>query len=40
MKRVKYRPRAAFNVNLKRLGRLDPTIIDEVKDAINEILET
>lgn len=40
MKRLMFRPRATFNADLKRLGRLDPTIIDEVKDAINEILET
>lgn len=30
----------SFNVNLKQLGRLEPTIVDEIKDAINELLET
>lgn len=40
MKKLKFRPRATFNADLKRLGRLDPKIIDEVRAAIDEILET
>ncbi|MCH3989654.1 MAG: type II toxin-antitoxin system YafQ family toxin [Lactobacillus sp.] len=40
MAKLRFRPRATFNADLKRLGRLDPSIIDEVKDAIDEILET
>lgn len=40
MVKLKFRPRATFNADLKRLGRLDPTIIDEVRAAIDEILGT
>ena len=38
--KLKFRPRATFNADLKRLGRLDPTIIDEVRAAIETLLET
>lgn len=40
MTKLSFRPRATFNADLKRLGRLDPSIIDEVREAIDEILET
>jgi len=40
MAKLRFRPRATFNADLKRLGRLDPTIIDEVRAAIDQILET
>lgn len=40
MTRLQFRPRATFNADLKRLGRLDPTIIDDVRAAINELLES
>ena len=39
MARLQFRPRATFNADLKRLGRLDPTIIDDVRAAIDELLE-
>lgn len=40
MSKLRFRPRATFNADLKRLGRIDPKIIDEIKYAIDEILET
>ena len=40
MSKLRFRPRATFNADLKRLARLDPTIIDDIRDAIDEILET
>ena len=40
MSKLRFRPRATFNADLKRLGRLDPTIIDDIRAAIDEILET
>jgi mRNA interferase YafQ len=40
MAKLRFRPRATFNADLKRLGRLDATIIDDVRAAIDEILET
>ncbi|GHV96885.1 hypothetical protein lacNasYZ03_09750 [Lactobacillus nasalidis] len=40
MAKLRFRPRATFNADLKRLGRLDPTIIDDIRAAIDEILET
>ncbi|MBB1068919.1 type II toxin-antitoxin system YafQ family toxin [Limosilactobacillus sp. RRLNB_1_1] len=39
MAKLRFRPRATFNADLKRLGRLDPTIIDDVQAAIDELLE-
>lgn len=39
MAKLQFRPRATFNADLKRLGRLDPTIIDDVRAAIDELLE-
>lgn len=36
MTKLSFRPRATFNADLKRLGRLDPSIIDEVRETINE----
>ena len=38
MRKSKLRPRATFNDVLKRLGRLDSTIIDEVRLVINELI--
>ena len=35
MVRLQFRPRATFNADLKRLGRIDPTIIDDVRSAID-----
>lgn len=40
MGKLQFRSRATFNADLKRLGRIDPTIIDDVRAAIEEILET
>lgn len=40
MAKLRFRPRATFNADLKRLGRLDPTIIDDVRAAIEQLLET
>lgn len=40
MAKLKFRPRETFNVDLRRLGRLDPTIVDEVRAAIEMLLET
>lgn len=39
MTRLLFRPRATFNADLKWLGRLDPTIVDDVRAAIDELLE-
>ncbi|RHW54274.1 type II toxin-antitoxin system YafQ family toxin [Lactobacillus bombicola] len=39
MTRLQFRPRATFKADLKQLGRLDPTIIDDVRVAIDELLE-
>lgn len=39
MVRLQFRPRATFNADLKRLGRIDPAIIDDVRSAIDELLE-
>lgn len=33
-----FRPRKSFEHNLTRLAQLDPTIVDEVKEAINILL--
>ncbi len=40
MAKLKFRLRVTFNADLKRLGRLDPTIVDEVRAAIEMLLET
>lgn len=40
MEKLKFRPRVTFNADLKRLGCLDPTIVDEVRAAIEMLLET
>lgn len=40
MAKLKFRPRVTFNADLKRLGRLDPTIVDKVRVAIEMLLET
>jgi mRNA interferase YafQ len=39
MAKLQFRPRATFNADLRRLGRLDSTIIDDVRAAIDELLE-
>ena len=35
----KFKPRKSFNVNLKRLGRLDSSIIDEVHESVQILLD-
>ncbi len=40
MAKLLFRPYVTFNADLRRLDRLNPSIIDEVRDAIDEILET
>ncbi|ABX27181.1 hypothetical protein lhv_2502 [Lactobacillus helveticus DPC 4571] len=40
MSKLVFRPRATFNADMRRLGKLDPTIIDDVRVAIEELLET
>ncbi|AXX64480.1 MAG: type II toxin-antitoxin system YafQ family toxin [Lactobacillus sp.] len=39
MKRLKFKPRKTFNADLKRLASLDHTIIDEVREAIDLLIE-
>lgn len=39
MKKLRFKPRATFNADLKRLASLDKTIIDEVRAAIELLLE-
>ncbi|ETY75571.1 toxin of toxin-antitoxin stability system [Lactiplantibacillus fabifermentans T30PCM01] len=39
MTKLRFKPRATFNLDLKRLGILDPTIIDEVRAAIDFLIE-
>lgn len=39
MKKLKFKPRATFNADLKRLASLDKTIVDEVRAAIDLLLE-
>ena len=39
MKKLRFKPRATFNVDLKRLASLDHKIIDEVQAAIDLLLE-
>ena len=39
MARLNFRPRKTFEKHLRRLGRLDPTIVDEVRAAIDILLE-
>lgn len=39
MVRLKFKPRKSFEKNLRYLGKLDPTIIDEVREAIEILLE-
>ncbi|KRK33718.1 type II toxin-antitoxin system YafQ family toxin [Loigolactobacillus bifermentans] len=39
MKKLRFKPRATFNADLKRLASLDKTIIDEVRAAIDLLLE-
>ena len=39
MAKRQFRPRATFKADLKRLCRLDQTIIDDVRAAIDELLE-
>jgi mRNA interferase YafQ len=40
MKKLRFKPRATFNADLKRLASLDHNIIDEVRAAIDLLLET
>ena len=40
MAKLKFRPSVTFNADLKRLGCLDPTIVDEVRAAIEMLFET
>jgi len=35
MKKLRFKPRATFNSDLKRLASLDKTIIDEVRAAVD-----
>jgi mRNA interferase YafQ len=39
MKKLRFKPRATFNADLKRLASLDHNIIDEVRAAIDLLLE-
>ena len=39
MKKLRFKPRATFNADLKRLASLDKSIIDEVLAAIDLLLE-
>ncbi|MCI1633949.1 MAG: type II toxin-antitoxin system YafQ family toxin [Liquorilactobacillus nagelii] len=39
MKKLGFKPRATFNADLKRLASLNKTIIDEVRAAIDLLLE-
>ena len=39
MKKLRFKPRATFNADLKRLASLDQSIIDEVRAAIDLLLE-
>jgi mRNA interferase YafQ len=39
MKKLRFKPRTTFNADLKRLASLDKTIIDEVRAAIDPLLE-
>ena len=39
MKKLRFKPRATFNADLKRLASLDKSIIDEVRAAIDLLLE-
>ncbi|MCF1685732.1 type II toxin-antitoxin system YafQ family toxin [Tetragenococcus halophilus] len=40
MKKLKFKPRSTFNVDLKRLASIDWTIIAEVREAVDLLLET
>ncbi|MFD1124813.1 type II toxin-antitoxin system YafQ family toxin [Lentilactobacillus raoultii] len=39
MTKLRFKPRATFNADLKRLSCLDKTIIDEVRAAVDLLLE-
>ncbi|KRK87337.1 type II toxin-antitoxin system RelE/ParE family toxin [Lentilactobacillus sunkii] len=39
MKKLRFKPRATFNADLKRLASLDRNIIDEARAAIDLLLE-
>lgn len=39
MKKLRFKPRSTFNTDLKRLASLDKTIIEEVRAAIDILLE-
>ena len=39
MKKLRFKPRATFNADLKRLASLDKSIIEEVRAAIDLLLE-
>lgn len=39
MKKLKFKPRDTFNIDLKRLASLDRTIIAEIRSAIDILLE-
>ncbi|WP_125591286.1 type II toxin-antitoxin system YafQ family toxin [Companilactobacillus jidongensis] len=39
MKKLKFKPRDTFNIDLKRLASLDRTIISEIRSAIDILLE-
>ncbi len=40
MKKLRFKPRATFNADLKRLDSLDRNIIDEVRSAIDSAAES
>ncbi|GMA08682.1 hypothetical protein GCM10025886_18330 [Tetragenococcus halophilus subsp. flandriensis] len=40
MKKLKFKPRSTFNADLKRLASIDRTIIAEVREAVDLLLET
>lgn len=39
MKKLRFKPRATFNADLKRLASIDKIIINEVREAIDLLLE-
>jgi len=39
MKKLKFKPRDTFNIDLKKLASLDRTIISEIRSAIDILLE-
>lgn len=39
MSKLRFRPSKDFNIELKKLAKIDKSIIEEVKDAIDTLLE-